>query len=123
MSLTDTVKHTALALGFDAVGVALVQPRQSDPEPASTTLVERLRACLTDWLAAGYHATMTWMERAPERRADPRSVLPGCRSVIVVGLNYDTGARPDEREGLGRIARYAWGRLSSDGRRAADFVR
>ena len=46
----------------------------------------------------------------PAKRADPRQVLPGCRSVISVGLNYLTDHRADERPGYGRIARYAWGR-------------
>lgn len=52
---------------------------------------------------------MTWMERAPERRTDPRQVLPGCRSVISLGMNYYTDSWADERPGHGRIARYAWG--------------
>jgi epoxyqueuosine reductase len=53
---------------------------------------------------------MAWMERTPEKRADPRQVLPGCRSVISVGLNYLTDHHADERPGYGRIARYAWGK-------------
>jgi len=42
-------------------------------------------------LHRGYHGTMAWMARNPARRADPRLVLPGCRSIIAVGMNYDTG--------------------------------
>lgn len=53
---------------------------------------------------------MNWMTREPERRADPALVLPGCRSIISVGMNYYTDQRADERPGNGRIARYAWGR-------------
>ncbi len=52
---------------------------------------------------------MEWMERNPERRADPARVLPGCRSIISLGMNYWTDVLPDERQGNGRIARYAWG--------------
>ncbi len=52
---------------------------------------------------------MAWMARDPGRRTDPSTVLPGCRSLISVGLNYYTGHRADERPGNGRIARYAWG--------------
>jgi len=69
-----------------------------------------LAARLTRWLQRGFQATMAWMERTPEKRADPRLVLPGCRSIIVVGMNYFTGHRADERPGHGRIARYAWGK-------------
>ena len=53
---------------------------------------------------------MGWIARDPARRADPRVVLPGCRSIIAVGMNYDSGCRATEGEGYGRIARYAWGR-------------
>ncbi|MCC6139250.1 MAG: tRNA epoxyqueuosine(34) reductase QueG [Nitrospira sp.] len=102
MALTGAIKQAALALGFDAVGIVRVD-RASAPQ---STLAARL----TQWLARGYHATMTWMERTPDKRADPRIVLPGCRSIICVGMNYLTDERADERPGHGRIARYAWGR-------------
>ena len=52
---------------------------------------------------------MGWMARDPARRADPCVVLPGCRSIIAVGMNYDSGYRATEGRGYGRIARYAWG--------------
>ncbi len=64
---------------------------------------------LWHWLAQGYHGTMAWMGRSPERRADPAQVLPHCRSILSLGLNYWTAVAPDERRGNGRIARYAWG--------------
>jgi epoxyqueuosine reductase len=53
---------------------------------------------------------MAWLERTPAKRADPRQVLPGCRSVISVGMTYLTDHRANEQPGYGRIARYAWGR-------------
>ena len=53
---------------------------------------------------------MAWLERTPEKRADPRQVLPGCRSVISVGITYLTNHRANEQPGHGRIARYAWGK-------------
>ena len=61
-------------------------------------------------MALGYHGTMQWMEKEPKRRADPRIVLPGCRSIISVGINYWTDQYPKEEPGNGRIARYAWGK-------------
>ncbi|MFO0774299.1 MAG: tRNA epoxyqueuosine(34) reductase QueG [Nitrospiraceae bacterium] len=115
MPLTERVKQLALDQGFDAVGIATLDAPPPDtpaPDAASdadsfTTLLQtRLRT----WLDAGYQATMQWIARTPERRADPRLVLTGCRSIIVVGLNYDRALQPDERPGMGRIARYAWGR-------------
>lgn len=101
MSLADAIKHEARSLGFAAVGIAAVSP-----PPSSTGLLDRLQ----DWLHRGYHGTMAWMARDPSRRADPRVVLPGCRSIIALGMNYDTGHRATEGPGYGRIARYAWGK-------------
>jgi len=58
----------------------------------------------------GYHGTMQWMAKDPERRTDPRKILPGCQSIICVGMNYWTDIQPEEGPGYGRIARYAWGK-------------
>jgi epoxyqueuosine reductase len=62
------------ALGFDDVRFAAIAGRVTDP----------LRA----WLDAGMHADMHWMERTVEKRLDPGQVLPGARSMIVLGVNY-----------------------------------
>lgn len=100
MALSRAIKQEARALGFDAVGIARVYPDQQEQ-----TLLTRL----TQWLERGYHGAMAWMGRTPEKRADPQQVLPGCRSVISVGVNYLTQHRANEAPGYGRIARYAWG--------------
>jgi epoxyqueuosine reductase len=63
------------------------------------------------WLRDGCHGDMAWMARDPERRADPRIVLPGCRSVLVLAVNYFPGEIPPgpaDGRATGRIARYAW---------------
>lgn len=110
-SLTVAIKQAARELGFDAVGISRL-PTQANPathrnhQDPEADLLDRLQK----WLRRGYHATMAWMVRDPERRADPTRVLPGCRSIISVGMNYYTDYRADERQGNGRIARYAWGR-------------
>ena len=100
MSLADAIKNEARSLGFDAVGIATAPDRS-----VATKLFDRLQ----EWLRRGYHGAMMWMARDPSRRADPQVVLPGCRSIIALGLNYDTGHRATEGPGYGRIARYAWG--------------
>jgi epoxyqueuosine reductase len=46
---------------------------------------------LAEFLAAGAHGDMTWMENA-ERRGDPRVLWPDVRSIIMLGVNYG----PDE---------------------------
>lgn len=102
MALSRAIKQQAFELGFDAVGIA----RAASPACEQGTLFTRL----LNWLERGYHGTMAWMGRAPQRRADPRLVLPHCRSIISVGVNYLTDHRADEGPGQGRIARYAWGK-------------
>jgi len=98
VTVSQQIKQEALALGFQAVGISRVEEASDQRE-----------ARLQDWLRRGYHGLMNWMTREPQRRADPRKVLPGCRSVISVGMNYYTGHRANEQPGNGRIARYAWG--------------
>ena len=63
------------------------------------------------WVADGTFGDMEWMAKAPERRRDPRVVLPGARSVIVLALNYFQTGTPAVGDGRarGRIDRYAWG--------------
>lgn len=103
MALSRAIKEEAQALGFDAVGIARVTPPAASHDH---TLLTRL----TQWLERGYHGTMAWMARTPEKRTDPSRVLSDCRSIISVGVNYLTEHRADERPGYGRIARYAWGK-------------
>jgi len=50
------------------------------------------------------------MARDPERRADPRRVLAGARTVISLATSYYRGDPPPPAPLTGRIARYAWGR-------------
>ncbi|MBS0151148.1 MAG: tRNA epoxyqueuosine(34) reductase QueG [Nitrospira sp.] len=119
MSLAEVIKQEARALGFDAVGIAPVAedyelPVSHDGQPLDqhqtrTPFIQRLFDRLTEWLHRNHHGTMDWLARTPEKRADPRRVLPGCRSVISVGMTYLTEHRANEQPGYGRIARYAWG--------------
>ncbi len=118
-TLIRLIKAQAQSLGFDAVGIARVPSPNSDLDSSSHAATHdvallplplRLWKRLTQWLDQGFHATMTWMERDPQRRSDPSKVLPGCQSMIVVGMNYYTGHVADESQHAGRIARYAWGK-------------
>ena len=42
------------------------------------------------WLAEGRAGDMAWLARNQDRRTDPQQVVPGARSVIVLGMNYWT---------------------------------
>ena len=97
--LTQRIKQHALELGFDLVGVA---PAEGSPE----------LAFYEKWLAAGYAGDMHYLSRTQERRSDLQKVLPGARSVVVCGLNYDTPypySTDHDDPQRGWVARYAWG--------------
>ena len=93
------IKARALALGFDACGIA---PASAHPE----------LSFFREWLGRGYAGDMAYLNRSADRRADVRNVLPGARSVIVTATVYHTD-RPYSIEcadrGRAQIARYAWG--------------
>src|SRR5260221_5988456 len=89
---SPAIKARAAALGLDVCGVTGAAPA-------------RHAAFYRQWTAEGKAGEMQWLAREPERRTDPRIVLPGARSLIVAGVNY---WQPQPR-GRGRIARYALG--------------
>ncbi len=91
-------------LGFALAGVCEVAPSSRPGE---------LRA----WLAAGKHGSMEYLARNVEERLDPRRLLAGARSIVMVADLYHTRTGTPEPAGCaaperprGRIARYARGR-------------
>ena len=95
-TLAQQVKHHAAELGFDDCRIAAATEAPHAAE-------------FHQWLAEGKHGDMAWLARDPARRSDPRIVLPGCRSVITLAMNYFPGDTPPENPDPGyRIARYAW---------------
>ena len=74
----EVLRGRLYALGFDVVRFA------SAAVPGDSGL--------RDWLAAGHHADMDWLARTADLRLDPQRVLPGARTVIVLGVNYWPGA-------------------------------
>lgn len=100
-SLAAALKEEARRLGFVLAGITTPDP------PPHFQAYER-------WLEAGHHGGMTYLaeERARLRRADPRQILPECRSILVLGIPYDNPARLQPESPTthyGRIAAYAWG--------------
>ena len=98
-ALAERVRRVGLALGLDAVGFA-------DALPSARTRF------LREWVAQGYAGEMGYIERRLEERVDPRLVLPGAKTLIVVGLLSPApspleDSRPEAV--TGRIARYAGG--------------
>lgn len=73
----QTLRRRLAELGFDDMRVARVAPVPGGP--------------LQAWLGEGMHADMAWMERTVAKRLDPELVLPGARSIIMLGVSYATG--------------------------------
>lgn len=71
------LRERLVALGFDEVRVARLHDLPG----------EKLEA----WLAAGHQADMDWMVRTKDKRLRPELVLPGARSIILLGVNYWPG--------------------------------
>lgn len=87
----------ARRLGFAAVGFAAAQ---DDPVRSA-----RLR----EWLDAGYHGSMGWMEDRADVRQGPQSMWPEAQSVIALGMSYAPEVDPlADREA--KISVYAQGR-------------
>jgi epoxyqueuosine reductase len=49
---------------------------------------------LQEFLAAGAHGDMDWMARHADRRADPRTLWPEVRTIIMLGINYGPNGDP-----------------------------
>jgi epoxyqueuosine reductase len=89
------LKARARELGFHLVGI-------TSPEPFDQAELD-----ITRWLAAGHQGEMSWLNPIRARLSThPEELLPGARSLIVVGVSYRTET---PEPGPGRIARYAWG--------------
>lgn len=74
----ELLRTRLLGLGFDVVRFARAEP----------AFGPGLRA----WLDAGYQADMAWIERGAEKRGDPGLVLPGARTLVMLGVNYGAGS-------------------------------
>lgn len=99
--LALTIKQKARQLGFTLAGIT---------SPAPSAHFDKYQC----WLDAGRHADMAYLSdtRAIERRADPRLILPECRSILVLGTPYSnpkTASPINESPPRGRVAAYAWG--------------
>ncbi|MGQ9488256.1 MAG: tRNA epoxyqueuosine(34) reductase QueG [Armatimonadota bacterium] len=97
-NLSDSIRDQARTLGFDLVGIAPVLP------PAHALFFRQ-------WLAQGFAGEMRYLHRTADARCDPRLVLPGAKSAVVVGLNYTPAVSPVTEDPMrATFARYALGK-------------
>lgn len=92
--MNQFIKNTALSLGFDACGIAKADFLADDAE------------FMQLWIDQDKHGEMHYLARNFEKRTDPRILVPGCKSVVVVLMNYF----PAEKQNLTapQIAKYAY---------------
>ncbi len=113
--LTAALKAEAARVGFALAGAC----------PAATPAgLHRFH----DWIAAGYAGEMAYLADRQAAYEDPRQVLPGARSLLLLAMNYRTDEPQPPTEARGRISRYAWGEdyhelIRSRLHRLADFLR
>ena len=93
--MRSSLERLAQELGFSTIGVA------SATSPMHTEF-------LADWLDRGFGAEMHYLRANLALRQSVEGLLPGCRSVIAVTLNYH---RPNPTGGERvKVAQYALGR-------------
>ena len=81
--MNKALTKRAEALGFSSYGV--VDLTRHDPQNANW---------LREFVAAGYHGTMAWMEDTLERRVHPLAMWSEAKSAIVLGYNYGPDSDP-----------------------------
>src|SRR2546430_702304 len=93
-STTAELKAQARRLGFDLCGVC---PAVSPPG------IERFQS----WLTAGYAGEMHYLPDRAAAYADPRHVLDGVRSIVMLAMNYRSAEPIQPEPGQGKVSRYA----------------
>jgi epoxyqueuosine reductase len=99
-SLKERIRAEAENLGFVACGFA-----RADAVPEAG---ERLK----EWIAAGRHGSMGWMEERAGQRAHPQALWPEAKSVIALAMSYAPASDPRALAGTpdrARISVYAQG--------------
>ena len=75
--LRESLFEFAGQLGFELVGVASAQPPESFAE-------------FRRWVNDGFHAGMDYLAKNLEIRANPERLLPGVKSLLMLGVSYRT---------------------------------
>ncbi len=92
--MKEAIRQRARELGFDTCRFTTAEP----PESA---------AAFEQWLAAGCHGEMNWLQRNAPKRVDPRQVLAGARSIVSLATSYVRSENAEPTATRGFVARYA----------------
>lgn len=95
--MREFIQQAAAGIGFDACGFAKAEELTEDAD------------FLQSWLSKGMHGDMHFLERNFEKRTNPRLLVPDCKTVIVLLLNYF----PDKLQHSDsyKIAKYAYSEI------------
>ena len=75
--LTLYIKSEAERLGFDICGIAKAEAVPNDVVGA-----------YNNWITHEHHGTMHYLQRNCDKRFNPTLLVDGCKSIVVVVLNY-----------------------------------
>ena len=94
----DRAKALARKAGFELVGIA---------KPDAPRHLSRF----AEWIGRGFAGEMAYLVDQGEKRGDLAATFPWARSIVCVGLQYDTphSYSTEAPEGRAWISRYAWG--------------
>ncbi len=94
--LAQSIKSAARQIGFDGCAICAAQT------PAGLSRFHQ-------WLEAGYHGEMSYLESRRDAYTHPRYVMDGVRSIVILALSHAPTPRQPISQGQGLVARYAWG--------------
>ncbi|MGQ9643023.1 MAG: tRNA epoxyqueuosine(34) reductase QueG [Ignavibacterium sp.] len=94
----EIVISRAKTIGFDLIGFAKAEILEDE--------IEKLNL----WLEKKFQASMSYMERNVSKRKNPKEILPDAKSIISLGLIYNTPFTHSGKNDKGKISRYAWGK-------------
>ena len=97
-TLSEDIKRLAFEAGFDLCGIT------------TPDVIPQAKKAYEDWVEVEYHGELDYMAKDIERRTDPSVLMPGVKSIIMLGLNYYQPDSATVPEGHGRVSRYARGK-------------
>lgn len=83
-------------------GLTLMGVCAATPDPTQSVRYQ-------EWIDKGFNGDMAWLQTHAGLKYNPQAILPECKSLIFVGLNYRQEI-PPSLSGHGSFATYAWGR-------------